>query len=101
MNLARFPRVRLAHLPTGVNYVNHADTNQMSVIKEIEKQMIEEENKEQARMADVGYMGSAVHRQAVQQEWPADVHAANRTQAARYGQNAYLGAFDGLIKPLG
>lgn len=31
---------RLAHLPTGVSYVNPGDSNQMSVIREIEKQMI-------------------------------------------------------------
>lgn len=31
---------RMAHLPTGVSYVNAGDSNQMSVIREIEKQMI-------------------------------------------------------------
>ena len=31
---------KLAHLPTGVSYVSPGDANQMSVIREIEKQMI-------------------------------------------------------------
>jgi DNA-binding NtrC family response regulator len=56
---------RLAHAPTGVNY-STADTNQMSVIKEIEKQMILKRlaanNGNQKRTAiDLGMPKSTLH----------------------------------------
>ena len=57
---------RLAHLPTGVTYANQTDTNQMSVIKEIEKQMILKRlaanNGNQKRTAiDLGMPKSTLH----------------------------------------
>lgn len=57
---------RLAHLPTGVNYAATADSNQMSVIKEIEKQMILKRlaanNGNQKRTAiDLGMPKSTLH----------------------------------------
>lgn len=57
---------RLAHLPTGVNYAATGDSNQMSVIKEIEKQMILKRlaanNGNQKRTAiDLGMPKSTLH----------------------------------------
>ncbi|OFZ30386.1 MAG: transcriptional regulator [Bdellovibrionales bacterium RIFCSPHIGHO2_01_FULL_40_29] len=57
---------RLAHLPTGVNYASTTDANQMSVIKEIEKQMILKRlaanNGNQKRTAlDLGMPKSTLH----------------------------------------
>ena len=57
---------RMAHLPTGVTYANHGDANQMSVIKEIEKQMILKRlaanNGNQKRTAiDLGMPKSTLH----------------------------------------
>lgn len=57
---------RLAHLPTGVNYAVTGDNNQMSVIKEIEKQMILKRlaanNGNQKRTAiDLGMPKSTLH----------------------------------------
>ncbi len=57
---------RLAHLPTGVNYAVSSDANQMSVIKEIEKQMILKRlaanNGNQKRTAiDLGMPKSTLH----------------------------------------